>query len=314
MDGSPKSHALYNEHVKQQQITSGKTALHALSDTRWTACSDNLDTIMNVYPALLSMFQQMSHGGNGTATGLLLRIKQFNFVTACLVLQKCFSLSRHASEYLQNEGMDLLTAVVAIQDSKSAYQAMRSEDELNKLISNSRLFANETQSTLPASEIASPPPKRCRCLPTRFRDGKTIMTGSNSLPWNYSEDDGDSVAYRLRQNFFLSFSTNCCLNWTNVSVIKLVTYFRMLLHFTQNIFLQQMCIKLRTLQNFTNWMKSLLDSNIFYFRSQSFTKIGSWTTKIIKKIRPKHIGCAYLHLRSCLDKIIFITCIQTYFV
>ena len=62
MDGSPKRHALYNEHVKQQQITSGKITLHALSDTRWTARSDNLDTIMNVYPALLSMFQQMSHG------------------------------------------------------------------------------------------------------------------------------------------------------------------------------------------------------------------------------------------------------------
>ena len=160
------------------------------------------------------MFQQMSHGGNGTATGLLLQIKQFNFVTACLVLQKCFSLSRHASEDLQNEGMDLLTAVVAIQDLKSAYQAMRSKDELNKLISNSRLFANESQSTLPASEIATPPSKRRRCLPTRFRDGQTIMTGSISLPWNYSEDDGDSVAYRLRQNFFILFLTNCCLDWT----------------------------------------------------------------------------------------------------
>ena len=157
---------------------------------------------------------------------------------------------------IYNEEMDLLTAVVAIQDLRSAYQAMRSEDELNKLISNSRLFANETQSTLPASEIATPPPKRRRCLPTRFRDGQTIMTGSNSLPWNYSEDDGDSVAYRLRQNFFILFLTNCFLNWTNVSVIKLVTYFRMLLHFTHNIFLQQMCIKLRTLQNFTSWMKS----------------------------------------------------------
>ena len=205
MDDFPKRDALYNEHVKQKQITSGKTALHALSDTRWTARSDDLDTIMNVYPALLSMFQQMSHGGNGTATALLLQIKQFNFVTACLVLQKCFSLSRHASEYLQNEEMDLLTAVVAIQDLKSAYQAMRSEDELNKLISNSRLFANETQSTLPASEIATTPPKRHRCLPTRFRDGQTIMTGSNSLPWNYSEDDGDSVAYCLRQNLVYPF-------------------------------------------------------------------------------------------------------------
>ena len=78
-------------------------------------------------------------------------------------------------EYLQNEEMDLRTAVVAIQDLKSAYQAMRSENELNKLIFNSRLFVNETQSTLPVSEIATPPPKRRRCLPTRFRDGQTIM-------------------------------------------------------------------------------------------------------------------------------------------
>lgn len=81
--------------------------------------------------------------------------------------------------------------------------AHSAEDGLNKLISNSRLFANETQSTLPAVEIATPPPKRRLCLPTRFlRDGQTIMTGSNSLTWNYSEDDCDSVAYRLRQNSF----------------------------------------------------------------------------------------------------------------
>ena len=91
MDGSPKRHALCKEHVKKQEITSGKTALHSLSDTRWMARSDNLNVIINVYPAaLLSMFKQMSNEGNGTAAGLLFRIKQFDFVSACLVLQKCF--------------------------------------------------------------------------------------------------------------------------------------------------------------------------------------------------------------------------------
>ena len=79
--------------------------------------------------------------------------------------------------------MDLLTAVVAIQDLKSAYQAMRSEDELNKLISNSRLFANETQSTLPASEIATPPQKRHRCLPTRFRSSVARGGGLEPPHW-----------------------------------------------------------------------------------------------------------------------------------
>ena len=199
MDGSPKRHALYKEHVKKQEITSGKTALHSQFDTRWTARSDNLDVIINVYPALLSMFKQMSNEDNGTAAGLLFRIKQFDFVSACLVLQKCFSLSRHASEYLQSEEMDLVTAVVAIQDLTSTYEAMRSQEEFNKLISNSLLFARENQSTLSTTETVTPA-KRRRCLPSCFRDGQTIMMGSNSLPWSHPE--GDSVPDRLRQNFF----------------------------------------------------------------------------------------------------------------
>ena len=138
---------------------------------------------MNVYSALFSMFQQMSHGGSGTATGLLLRIKLFNFVTACLVFQKCFSLSRHASEYLQNEGIDLLTAVVAIQDLKSAYQVMRSEDELNKLIDYQfKTFCKRNSIHVACLGNCNSSPMRRRCLPTRFRDGQTIITGSKSLP------------------------------------------------------------------------------------------------------------------------------------
>ena len=153
MDGSPKRHALYKEHVKKQDISSGKTALHSLSDTRWTARSDNLDVIISVYPALLSMFKQMSNEGNGTAAGLLFRIKQFDFVSACLVLQKCFSLSRHASEYLQSEEVDLVTAVVAIQDLTNTYETMRSQEEFNKLVSNSLLFAKKTNPRYPQLKL-----------------------------------------------------------------------------------------------------------------------------------------------------------------
>ena len=209
MDGFPKRHALYKEHVKKQEITSGKTELHLLSDTKWTARSDNLDVIINVYPALLSMFRQMSNKGNGTTAGLLFRIKQFDFVSACLVQQKCFSLSRHASEYLQSEEMDLVTVVVAIQDLTSTYEAMRSQEEFSKLILNSLLFARENQSTLSTTETVTTA-KRRRCLPSRFRDGQIIMMGSNILPRSHPE--GDSVADRLRQNFFIHFLTDYWLN------------------------------------------------------------------------------------------------------
>ena len=59
------------------------------------------------------MWQQMSKKNkNGVVTSLLVRIKQIRFVAACLVLQKCFSLSRHASEYLQSEETNLSPAAV----------------------------------------------------------------------------------------------------------------------------------------------------------------------------------------------------------
>ena len=89
------------------------------------------------------MFQKMSHGSNDTATGLLLELN--NSILSLLVLS-------------------FKNAFVAIQDLKSAYQAMCSEDELNKLISNSRLFANKTQSTLPDSEL-HPKSDVIACLP-----------------------------------------------------------------------------------------------------------------------------------------------------
>ena len=56
MEGSPKRHKVYENHLKANAITSGKTALHSFSDTRWTTRTANLEVLLNVYPALLSMF------------------------------------------------------------------------------------------------------------------------------------------------------------------------------------------------------------------------------------------------------------------
>ena len=67
--------------------------------------------------------------------------------------------------------MDLVTAVVAIQDLTSTYEAMRLQEEFDKLISNPLLFARENQSTLSTTETVTPA-KRRRCLPSRFRDGQ----------------------------------------------------------------------------------------------------------------------------------------------
>ena len=80
MEGTPKRQKVYKEHLKAQGINLGKVALHALSDTRWLARSDNVDVLLDAYPALLSMFKKLSEQNIAVATGLLVRFKLFSFV------------------------------------------------------------------------------------------------------------------------------------------------------------------------------------------------------------------------------------------
>ena len=173
---------------------------------------------------------------------------------------------------------------------------MRSEDELNKLISNLRLFANQTQSTLPASEIATSHPKRRRCLPTRFRDGQTIMRGSNSLPWNYSEDDGDSVAYRSRQNFFYPFLDKLLSELDKRFSDQPCDLLSDAAAFYPQHLSPTNVHKVENLAKFYKLDEKLVRQQYLLFSQSIIYK--NWKLDYEnhqKKIRPKHAGCAYLH-------------------
>ena len=175
MEGFPQRQNIYRDYMKEKGITSGKIALHSFSDTRQPSRSDNLDYIVDVYPALPSMFQQMfNESQNVVAIGLLVRNKQFNFVAVSLVLQKCFSLSRHASEYLQSEEMNFVTAAASVEDLAATFQSLRSEDELNKLISSVSLLEGQIHTL----EVQSTSPKRRHC----FRLVSTIAKLHQKVP------------------------------------------------------------------------------------------------------------------------------------
>ena len=87
---------------------------------------------------------------NDVATCLLVRIKQFQFVVACLVLHKRFSLSRHASKYLHSQETDLNTTVAVVEDLGAPCKSLRSTNELDKLISNASLFKYQVQTLVVA--------------------------------------------------------------------------------------------------------------------------------------------------------------------
>jgi len=87
------SHVKYISHMKISHVKCSnstywfhmwnfrKGALHSFSDTRWTARTANLEVLLNVYPALLSMFQELSEQNtDSVTTGLHVRLIQFRFL------------------------------------------------------------------------------------------------------------------------------------------------------------------------------------------------------------------------------------------
>ena len=137
MEGSPKRHKVYENHLKANAITSGKTALHSFSDTRWTAHTANLEVLLNVYPAL------SEQNNDSVATGLLMHLIQFRFVAACLILKKCFSFSTRASEYLRREDMDLTSGVAVIDDLKATMTSFRSDQQFEMFPAEANSFAQK---------------------------------------------------------------------------------------------------------------------------------------------------------------------------
>ena len=200
MEGSPKRQKVYEDHLKARGITSGKVALHALSDTRWSARSDNLDVVINAYPALLSMFKELSEQNIAVATGLLVRLKQFSFVAACLILQQCFSLSQYASEYLQKEDIDLTSGVAAIQDLTATLESFRSDVEFDAFLVKATSFAKKLGSHVVDTGFSATPSKRPRTLPAHLTDGQTILYPP-SVPCNRPLNESELECFR-RELYF----------------------------------------------------------------------------------------------------------------
>ena len=100
-----------------------------------TLCHTLLDPICNMKLPKVGPHMQHKFTNNRTLclmALLLVCIKHFKPVAACLVLQKCFSLSKHISKYLQSEEVNFTIAIAAVEDPKATFELLCSEDELKK--------------------------------------------------------------------------------------------------------------------------------------------------------------------------------------
>ena len=122
-------------------------------------------------------------------------------------LKKCFSLSTHASEYLQKEDMDLTSGVAAIHDLKVALTSFRSDHQFEILLAEANSFAEKCGSKVLDGTFSDSDPtvlqnKRRRILPTHLADGQNII----DIPTlRCNRPQGELEVQHFRREFYFSF-------------------------------------------------------------------------------------------------------------
>ena len=153
--------------------------MHTLSDTRWTARSDNLKVVFNTLPAIISMLETMSEEGESAADRLLVRMQKLRFIASCNVLKKCFALSRSVSEYLQRENMDLVSAVSGVQSLKGSLSSFRNEEKMDQFLLEARDYCKNKGFVVndfdPVNDENSNRSKRRRTIPSYFNDNVFVL-------------------------------------------------------------------------------------------------------------------------------------------
>lgn len=100
IERSPARHHTYIECLEQHCADSaGKQLLQMLSNTRWSARADNLEVIVNCYPAIVAALTLLKK--DPEANGLLYTLQTFQFIFGVTVLHTVLKYCKSASEYLQ---------------------------------------------------------------------------------------------------------------------------------------------------------------------------------------------------------------------
>lgn len=160
----PLRHGIYEKYLKECGIKTGRTKLSSQSETRWTARVDNLNCFINAYPALYKTLDEFKYT-DSVCNGILITISSLEFVLKVLVLQRIFSLTKYASDYLQKKDMDLPTAVDAVKGLKHSLTLMRTETKFSSFYEEA---VNKQSQFGPPNTNDDVRPKRRRVLPQRL--------------------------------------------------------------------------------------------------------------------------------------------------
>lgn len=179
IEGSPKRHHVYISCIDEHcPGATGKQLLQTLCNTRWSARADNLEVVVNCFPAIVAALTVFKEDGD--ANGLLHTMKTLNFMFGVHVLHRILKYCKSASDCLQTEDLDLAAAVIGIADLTRKLQDMRTDAEcrsqydlaISKMHELSTKFPDFLQSAEAAGTAMDTveKPKRSRKVPKRLQD------------------------------------------------------------------------------------------------------------------------------------------------
>ena len=118
-----KAHAIYVEQQSMLCPNKPVRQLQHLSDTRWACRFFAVDAVYTTYGAILATLQVIADGNDRKkateATGILLQVQSFKYLTALFLFWRVLSITKGLSDQLQSTKMnmakaaDLVTASIA---------------------------------------------------------------------------------------------------------------------------------------------------------------------------------------------------------
>ena len=185
-----KTHVIFLQKQKELHPHKQTRELQRLSDTRWACRYSTVNSICYTFDAILATLEDIAEDSDGMkatqATGLILQLKSFKFLTCLIIFDKILSITKSLSDVLQSAGLDLAKAADLVSGTIETLEDLRTDNYWD------RLFAYiESVAKLHSIDIIGHRPSRKRKHPSRLCNTDVVIL----------ESTGSSEALTTSQQF-----------------------------------------------------------------------------------------------------------------
>ncbi|XP_011407856.1 PREDICTED: uncharacterized protein LOC105315057 [Amphimedon queenslandica] len=148
LEASPHRHAKLQSIILQVISKPRIKSIKKLSDTRWSCRSDAILAVFENYIAIVKALEEIeesSHIGRiaSEANGLINQLTTFEFILCLIVMKNLLVKSRTVSDYLQNEDVDIVSAMQVVDTTVKTLREMRTEAQFNKIFDEAKKLAHD---------------------------------------------------------------------------------------------------------------------------------------------------------------------------